>query len=48
MYWPVKQLRTLLAFMNGCLPKRFIEFMPEVIMTTTICICTQRYIARAQ
>lgn len=48
MYWQVKQLRILLAFVNGCLPKRCIELKPEVINTTTIYICTQRYIARAQ
>lgn len=48
MYWQVKQLKILLAFVNGCLPKRCIELKPEVINTTTIYICTQRYIARAQ
>ena len=38
MYWQVKQLRILLAFVNGCLPKRCIELKPEVINTTTIYI----------
>ena len=47
-YWQVKQLRILLAFVNVCLPKRCIELTPEVINATTIYICTQRYITRAQ